>query len=347
MKQHSVWRNVGSWFTNKMTDWALDKPPGFYLSSFRCVSAFVAQQVVTYAGPYPYIDGLILQVTQRIGSIDVRHEPRTGGGEHLHAAAAGPALDGGVGQLLGAAAARRHGARPHHCRRGDGALGVVVAWLWLRNVGPSYGFGWLMAALLVFSGTQLVLLGLIGEYIGRTFLTINQRPQSVVRDVFTTAAALPSANGRRYTTRAEIRIPGSVSITSTSSGPAASVASRAAEVVAVPERRGADRDAGSVFRGAPRRGSPGRARPRRARLPRRPSSTGRLRTPALRSPASSLRSHSRHPARDQQQQRQRHRRSSSGQPSHEPSLNGSAIAAHVQTNGKATVLVMRNCFSGG
>ena len=41
----------------------------------------------------------------------------------------------------------------------------------------------LMAALLVFSGTQLVLLGLIGEYIGRMFLAVNQRPQSVVRKV--------------------------------------------------------------------------------------------------------------------------------------------------------------------
>ena len=72
VKQHSVFRNLGSWFTNRMTDWALDKPPGFYLSSFRCVSAFVAAQVVPYAGPYPYIDGLLLQVTQRIGSIEVR-----------------------------------------------------------------------------------------------------------------------------------------------------------------------------------------------------------------------------------------------------------------------------------
>ena len=65
---------------------------------------------------------------------------------------------------------------------GLAALGVV-AWLWFRGVGPSYGFGWIMAALLVFSGTQLVLLGLIGEYIGRTFLTINQRPQAVIREV--------------------------------------------------------------------------------------------------------------------------------------------------------------------
>src|SRR5688572_23027767 len=78
-KQHSAWRNFGSWFTNRMTDWALDKPHGFYLSSFRCVSSFVTQQVISYAGPYPYIDGLLLQVTQRIGSIEVRHEPRRAG----------------------------------------------------------------------------------------------------------------------------------------------------------------------------------------------------------------------------------------------------------------------------
>ena len=43
VKQHSAWRNAGSWLTNRMTDWALDKPSGLYLSSFRCVSGFVAQ----------------------------------------------------------------------------------------------------------------------------------------------------------------------------------------------------------------------------------------------------------------------------------------------------------------
>ena len=186
MKQHSAWRNVGSWFTNRMTDWALDKPAGFYLSSFRCVRRFVAEQVVTYGGPYPYIDGLILQVTQRIGSIDVRHEPRRAGKSTytlrrlvrlwMAAWVNFSVLPLRVATVLGLAMAAA----------GMLAL-VVVAWLWLRNVGPSYGFGWLMAALLVFSGTQLVLLGLIGEYIGRTFLTVNQRPQAVVREVLTNA----------------------------------------------------------------------------------------------------------------------------------------------------------------
>ena len=74
------------------------------------------------------------------------------------------------------------------------ALGLVMAlaglvgigWvLWLRmtNQGPTFGWGSLMAALLVFSGAQLVMLGLIGEYIGRTFLTVNKRPQATLRTV--------------------------------------------------------------------------------------------------------------------------------------------------------------------
>jgi glycosyltransferase involved in cell wall biosynthesis len=185
-KQHSWFRNAGSRFTNRITDWALDKPQGFYLSSFRCVTAFLAQQVMTYAGPYPYIDGLILQVTQRIGSVEVRHVARKGGASTytlrrlirlwLSAWINFSVLPLRAATILGLVLAAA----------GILAL-VVVAWLWIQDVGPSYGFGWIMAALLVFSGTQLVLLGLIGEYIGRMFQAINQRPQSVVREVLTSA----------------------------------------------------------------------------------------------------------------------------------------------------------------
>ena len=182
VKQHSWWRNFGSWFTNRMTDWALDKPPGFYLSSFRCVSAFVAKEVVGYAGPYPYIDGLLLQVTQRIGSIEVRHEARTAGESTytlrrlvrlwLSAWVNFSVLPLRVATVLGLIVALV----------GVAALGIV-AWLWWMDLGPATGWGWLMAGLLIFSGTQLVMLGLIGEYVGRMFLAINQRPQSVVREV--------------------------------------------------------------------------------------------------------------------------------------------------------------------
>jgi undecaprenyl-phosphate 4-deoxy-4-formamido-L-arabinose transferase len=182
VKQHSLWRNAGSWFTNRMTDWALDKPPGFYLSSFRCVDAFVMKQVVDYSGPYPYIDGLLLQVTQRVGSITVRHDVRRAG-------ASGYTLRRLIRLWL--SAWLNFSVLP---LRAATAVGVVTAaaglvafiavvWLWMVERGPAYGWGWVMAAVLVFSGTQLVMLGLIGEYLGRMFLAVNQRPQSVVREV--------------------------------------------------------------------------------------------------------------------------------------------------------------------
>ena len=182
VKQHSLFRNLGSWLTNTMTDWALDKPHGFYLSSFRCVSGFIAKQVSEYGGPYPYIDGLLLQVTQRIGSMTVRHEARTAGVSGytlrrlirlwLSAWLNFSILPLRAATLVGLATAVL----------GLGALGVVVM-LWLQGRGPAYGWGWVMASLLIFSGTQLVMLGLIGEYLGRMFLTINQRPQAIVREV--------------------------------------------------------------------------------------------------------------------------------------------------------------------
>lgn len=181
-KQHSAWRNAGSWFTNRITDWALDKPRGFYLSSFRCVSAFVAQQVVSYSGPFPYIDGLLLQVTQRIGSITVRHDARHAGESTytvrrlvrlwMSAWINFSVLPLRIATVLGITLAVI----------GIASLGIV-AWLWWQDRGPDYGWGWLMAGLLTFSGTQLLLLGVIGEYLGRMFIAVNQRPQSVVREV--------------------------------------------------------------------------------------------------------------------------------------------------------------------
>jgi undecaprenyl-phosphate 4-deoxy-4-formamido-L-arabinose transferase len=181
-KEHSAFRNFGSWLTNRMTDWVLDKPKGFYLSSFRCVSAFVAKEVAAHEGPYPYIDGLILQVTQNIGALEVQHAERAAGASGytlrrllrlwLSTFVNFSVMPLRLATLLGLVMAAA------------GLLGLgFIFYLRLTGRGPDYGWGSLMGALLVFSGTQLVVLGLIGEYVGRMFLTVNRRPQSVVRSV--------------------------------------------------------------------------------------------------------------------------------------------------------------------
>jgi glycosyltransferase involved in cell wall biosynthesis len=188
-KEHAGWRNLGSRFTNRVADWLLDKPKGLYLSSFRCLSAFVAEQVTRYEGPFPYVDGLILQVTQSIGSLEVEHLPRAHGRSNytirrlvrlwlnmfvnfsvmpLRLATVG----GFVLSFIGLA----------------GAVWTVAEAL---LVGTPPGWASLSVAVLLLSGVQLTMLGLIGEYLGRLYLTANRKPQSVIRDVTRNGAAEP------------------------------------------------------------------------------------------------------------------------------------------------------------
>ena len=180
VKQHAGWRNVGSRFANRVADALLDKPRGLYLSSFRCMSAMVVRAVARYRGPYPYVDGLIMQVTQRIDSIQVRHLPRADGRSNytlrrlvllwlnlatsFSLAPLRLAIFAGAGMaLLGTA----------------GAVATIVEALYSRDT-PS-GWASTMTVVLIVSGVQSLILGIIGEYVGRTFLSANGKPQGTVR----------------------------------------------------------------------------------------------------------------------------------------------------------------------
>jgi undecaprenyl-phosphate 4-deoxy-4-formamido-L-arabinose transferase len=180
-KQHESWRNWGSWLTNRVADVLLDKPKGLYLSSFRCLSAFVVQEICKYDGPFVYVDGLILQVTQNIGRVQVAHAPRESGRSGYT-----------LGKLvkLWLSMFVNFSTMPLHLATMLGFALAGVGFLYTISVfvehyvfGTPAGWGSLMAALLVFSGAQLILLGLVGEYLGRLYLTANKKPQFVVKEI--------------------------------------------------------------------------------------------------------------------------------------------------------------------
>jgi undecaprenyl-phosphate 4-deoxy-4-formamido-L-arabinose transferase len=179
-KQHAGWRNLGSRFANKVADVLLDKPKGLYLSSFRCMSALVVRAVTEYAGPYPYIDGLIMQVTRRIDSVEVRHLPRLEGRSNytlarlvrlwLNLATSFSLIPLRLAIIAGAGMATL-GA--------FGAVATIVEALFLHQT-PT-GWASTMVVLLLVGGVQSMILGILGEYVGRTFLTANGKPQGAVR----------------------------------------------------------------------------------------------------------------------------------------------------------------------
>jgi undecaprenyl-phosphate 4-deoxy-4-formamido-L-arabinose transferase len=186
-KRHSLWRNLGSRFTNFCADLFLDKPKGLYLSSFRCINAFTAASILAHTGPFPYIDGLILQVSQNLGRLEVLHQPRSEGRSNytvrrLVLLYFSMLLNSSVAPL-------RIGTAAGMAMASVGMLGFVEVFIEVLHGKTPQGWASLMAATLVLSGVQLVMLGLLGEYLGRLFLTVNRKPQFIVRDVERSARA--------------------------------------------------------------------------------------------------------------------------------------------------------------
>ena len=180
---HSLWRVFGSRLTNKMADVLLDKPKGLYLSSFRCMNAFIASHILEYKGSFPYIDGMIMQMTQNIGVIEVAHSERQNGDSGytlrtlLH---------------LWGSVFTNFSVLPLRLAFGLGIFLTVTAFIGIIFVivdhalyGTPAGWGATMFPLILLRGIQMLLTGVIGEYVGRMYLNSNKRPQFVVRDVVT------------------------------------------------------------------------------------------------------------------------------------------------------------------
>lgn len=181
VKEHEGWRNLGSRFANWVADQLMDKPKGLYLSSFRCMSALAVREVVKYSGPYPYIDGLLMQVTQRLDSIEVKHFARVEGRSNytlkrlvrlwMNLATNFSILPLRLAVIAGAAM---------------GGLGLLAAlYVVIEGLSGHTPSGWasLMTVTLLIAGVQFLILGVLGEYVGRAFMSANGKPQGVVREV--------------------------------------------------------------------------------------------------------------------------------------------------------------------
>jgi undecaprenyl-phosphate 4-deoxy-4-formamido-L-arabinose transferase len=182
-RRHHWLRVLGSQFNDRVANWLCDKPRGLYLSSFKCLNSFTVKEIIKYRGPFPYIDGLILRSTRSIGTIEVRHDARREGRSNytlrklislwLNMSVNFSVLPLRVSTLMGLTFS------------GAGfVLGVAVAIERLLSASLPIGWASVIVAILVLSGIQLAMLGVVGEYLGRLFLMCNHTPQFVVREVF-------------------------------------------------------------------------------------------------------------------------------------------------------------------
>lgn len=181
-KRHSRWRVLGSRLTNAVARRLMGLPSGLYLSSFKCLSRFAVGHVLTYRGPFPYIDGLALRATRNVAVVETRHDlSRRGRSNYTISRLVRLALSMTVNFSVAPL-------------RASSALGLLFSLLGFAGViavviervkDPTLPIGWpsLVVIILLLSGVQLLLLGVIGEYLGQLLLTANGTPQYVVREV--------------------------------------------------------------------------------------------------------------------------------------------------------------------
>ena len=188
-KKHSAFRNFGTFMNDIMTRVMLGKPKNLQVTSYFAARRFVVDSMLEYENCYPYIIGLVLRSTRNIANVPVTHRSREIGASGY---TMGTSLYRGMKKLLAlwfngftafSILPLRIATLAGVVFAGGGFLyGIYTVIKKFVNPNVPLGFSSMMAAIVFIGGMLMIMLGFIGEYIGRIYISINNSPQYVVRE---------------------------------------------------------------------------------------------------------------------------------------------------------------------
>lgn len=181
-KKHNFFRNIGTKVNNFMCEKLLKKPKKLMLTSFFVANKFIIDEIIKYDNPYTYIPGLVLRATNNIASVPVNHRERKIGKSGynfkkllslwINGFTAFSVVPLRISMIIGIAIS---------------FLGFVYMIYIIINkiINPVVPMGWTstISILLLLGGIILFVLGMIGEYIGRIYISINNSPQYVIKEI--------------------------------------------------------------------------------------------------------------------------------------------------------------------
>lgn len=182
-KTQSVFKNICSVMNEFSANILIDKPKDIQIGNFVAFRRFIADEVVRYKGPYPYMLGLLFRSSKRIVNVPMKDRKRQDG-ETTYT----------VSKLfaLWINSFTAFSIKPLRIAVVLGALLAICGLIYGTYVvmralfTPIIVYGWssLMAVMLVIGGMILFVLGIIGEYIGRIYMSLNNTPQFVVKELY-------------------------------------------------------------------------------------------------------------------------------------------------------------------
>ena len=181
-KKRSLFRNFGSKVNDWMVQWLLNKPKELYLASYYAAKRFIIDEMVKCENPFPYIDGLALRSTSEYINVDIVHKERAAGNSGYS-----------IAKLMGLwmNGLTSFSVKPLRIATFSGfcislfglvlAIIIIIQKLILKDA-VSAGWPSIMTVVLILDGAIMIMLGLVGEYVGRIYITMNKSPQYVIKD---------------------------------------------------------------------------------------------------------------------------------------------------------------------
>jgi undecaprenyl-phosphate 4-deoxy-4-formamido-L-arabinose transferase len=180
-KKHSLFRNFGTAMNEWMASVMIGKPKDLYVSSYFAARRFVVDEMVKYESSYPYVIGLVLRTTRNIVNVDVTHRKREVG-------VSGYTLGKLFALWINGFTA--FSIKPLRIATFSGVTFAFLGFIYgiytiiKKFVRPDVpvGFSALMSAVIFIGGMLMLMLGMIGEYLGRLYISQNKNPQYVIRE---------------------------------------------------------------------------------------------------------------------------------------------------------------------
>lgn len=182
-KRHSIFRNFGSHINEVMTRIMLGKPKNLYISSYFAARRFVIDEILRYRYAYPYVIGLVLRTTKNIVNVDVNHRDRQAGSSGYT-----------FGKLLALwfNGFTAFSVKPLRIATVTGTIcafagfvyGIytIIKKIFIQPPDLVIGFSALMSVTVFIGGVLMLMMGMVGEYLGRMYISINNAPQYVIRE---------------------------------------------------------------------------------------------------------------------------------------------------------------------
>lgn len=181
-KKQSGFKNLGSSFNSLVSHILVGKPKDMNFTNFKAMKKFVADEMIKYNNPYPYLEGLTLRTAKDIVTVPMKERDRYAGVGHF-------TFKKSVSLWVNGFTA--FSVKPLRISTLLGVVFSIIGFLFglviviRKLIRPEIliGYSSIVTIVLFIGGVLMLMLGLIGEYLGRVYICLNNSPQYVIRSI--------------------------------------------------------------------------------------------------------------------------------------------------------------------